>query len=73
MLATSRGKLVLPKPLADRLELTFVEGEFSGDTYFPPYRHLLAENGGPYRLTIREPHPARDGRPAFRFDTYVRD
>jgi dihydrofolate reductase len=57
---------------ADRLELTFVEGEFEGDTYFPEYRHLLAENGGPFRLDAREEHPAADGRPAFRFDTYVR-
>ena len=58
--------------LADRLELTLVEGEFSGDTYFPPYAHLLAENGGPFELTAEEAHPAEDGRPAFRFVTYVR-
>ena len=58
---------------ADRLELTFVEGTFGGDTYFPPYRHLLAENGGPFRLVGRERHPAEAGRPAFRFDSFVRD
>ena len=66
---------------ADRLELTLVEGDFSGDTYFPPYEPLLAENGGPYRRTFREAHPAepaapngRGGaRPAFRFETFVRD
>ena len=63
---------VLEAGLADRLELTFVEGEFRGDTYFPPYRHLLAENGGPYRLAERQRHEASGGRPAFRFDTYVR-
>ena len=57
---------------ADRLELTFVEGTFEGDTFFPPYRHLLAENGGPFRLEAREAHPAEGDRPAFRFDTYVR-
>lgn len=57
---------------ADRLELTLVEGAFAGDTYFPAYRHLLAENGGPFDLTERERHPAEAGRPAFRFDTYVR-
>lgn len=57
---------------ADRLELTLVEGAFEGDTFFPPYRHLLEENGGPFRLDARERHPAADGRPAFRFDTYVR-
>ncbi|WP_094550380.1 dihydrofolate reductase [Rubricoccus marinus] len=63
---------VLEDGLADRLELTLVEGEFSGDTYFPPYRHLLEENGGPFELAERQKHPAADGRPAFRFDTYVR-
>ena len=60
--------------LADRLELTFVDGEgLTGDTHFPPYRHLLDENGGPFRLASREAHAAEAGRPAFRFDTYVRE
>lgn len=63
---------VLDEGLADRLELTFVEGEFSGDTFFPPYRHLLTPQGGPYELASRERFPAVDGRPAFRFDTYKR-
>ena len=58
---------------ADRLELTLVEGTFSGDTFFPPYRHLLAENGGPFRLAESVAHPAEAGRPAFRFETFVRD
>ena len=58
--------------LADRLELTFVEGTFTGDTFFPPYRHLLAENGGPFERTFRERPPAEGGRPAFRFETFVR-
>ena len=62
----------LENGLADRLELTFVEGSFTGDTFFPPYRHLLAENGGPYRLASRDAHPASPRAPAFRFDTYVR-
>lgn len=57
---------------ADRLELTFVEGEFQGDTFFPPYRSLLAENGGPFELTAREEHPREGERPAFRFDTFER-
>ena len=56
---------------ADRLELTFVEGTFSGDTFFPPFRHLLAPDG-PFRLTESERRPAEGGRPAFRFETYVR-
>ena len=58
--------------LADRLELTFVEGDFTGDTFFPPYRHLLAENGGPFERTFMERHPRRGTRPAFRFETFVR-
>lgn len=49
--------------LADRLELTIVEGDFHGDTYFPPYRHLV---GTLFELTCVE---NRDG---YRFETYVR-
>ena len=59
-------------PRADRLELTLVEGgPFTGDTHFPPYRHLVAE-GGPYRRVATERHEAEAGRPAFRFETFVR-
>ena len=35
-------------PLADRLELTLVEGRYKGDKYFPPYAHLI---GPRYVLT----------------------
>lgn len=59
-------------PLAHRLELTLVEGEFSGDTYFPPYAHLLAEHGGPFVRTAVEVHAPEGDRPGFRFETYVR-
>lgn len=59
-------------PLADRLELTLVEGDFTGDTYFPPYAHLLEENGGPFRLTADEAHPAEGEAPPFRFCTWTR-
>ena len=58
---------------ADRLELTFVQGAFEGDTFFPPYRHLLAEHGGPFQRIATDAHAAAGGRPAFRFDTFVRD
>ncbi len=57
---------------ADRLELTLVEGVFEGDTFFPPYRHLLDENGGPFCRLDRQSHEAEEGHPSFRFDTYVR-
>ena len=59
-------------PRADRLELTLVEGgPFSGDTHFPPYRHLLGA-GGAYRLAACERHDAENDRPSFRFETWVR-
>jgi dihydrofolate reductase len=50
-------------PIADRLELTLVEGDYDGDTFFPLYDHLL---GTEFELRYREP---RDG---FRFETWVR-
>ena len=49
--------------LADTLELTLVEGEFGGDTFFPTYEHLV---GIPFELVNVEPHPG------FRFETYRR-
>ena len=59
-------------PRADRLELTRVEGgPFEGDTFFPPFEHLVGE-GRPYRLAATERHAAEAGRPAFRFETYRR-
>lgn len=57
------------RPLADRLELTRVLAEPSGDTHFPPFEHLL---GTAYERTFAEEHPAEEGRPAFRFETWVR-
>lgn len=48
---------------ADRLELTLVEGDYEGDTYFPPYEHLI---GDVFEQCAEERH---DG---FRFVTYVR-
>lgn len=47
----------------DRLELTHVEGHHEGDTFFPPYEHLI---GSAYTCTAEERH---DG---FRFATYER-
>ena len=48
---------------ADRLELTLVEGDYSGDTYFPPYEHLI---GPVYEEAAVEDHGG------FRFETYRR-
>lgn len=50
-------------PKADRLELTLVEGAYEGDTYFPPFEHLV---GDVFEETAVDP---RDG---FRFVTYER-
>ena len=50
-----------PHVQAGRLELTLVEGDYSGDTYFPPYRHLI---GSRYEKSAVEDHGA------FRFETY---
>lgn len=46
---------------ADRLELTLVEGDYEGDTFFPPYEHLIDDV---FVQTARERH---DG---FQFVTY---
>lgn len=55
--------------LADRLELTVVEDDPAGDAFFPPWAHLV---GPVYEAAGVERHPAEGGRPAFRFETYVR-
>lgn len=49
--------------LADRWELTIVEGEYEGDVFFPPYEHMI---GLSHELTSCE------NRDRFRFETYSR-
>ncbi len=48
---------------ADRLELTLIEGDYEGDTHFPPFEHLIGE-------VFEE--TASDERDGYRFVTYVR-
>ncbi len=48
---------------ADRLELTIIEGDYNGDTFFPPYEHLIGE--------LYEP-VAVENRDGYRFVTYDR-
>ena len=48
---------------ADRLELTLVEGDYTGDTYFPKFEHLIGDTFEPVR---------EDPRDGFRFVTYER-
>lgn len=50
-------------PQAHRLELTLVEGDHEGDTFFPPYEHLV---GSVFQPIQEEAHPG------FRFVTYER-
>lgn len=52
--------------LATRLELTKIEAEPDGDTYFPPV------NKDEWREVAREFHLAEEGRPAFSFVTLER-
>ncbi len=56
-------------PQADRLELTLIEGDFDGDTYFPDFMPLV---GPVFAETWSERHPAEAGYPAFRFVRYER-
>jgi dihydrofolate reductase len=51
-------------PLADRIELTIVEGRYDGDVFFPPYEHLI---GSMYDITSEN---QKDG---FRFVTLKRN
>lgn len=46
---------------ADRLELTIVEGNYEGDTYFPPWEHLVGT-----RFTLVE----RQERDGYRFESF---
>ncbi len=46
---------------ADRLELTIVEGDHEGDTYFPAWRHLV---GPVFSLVEKQDHEG------FRFESY---
>jgi len=49
--------------IADRLELTLVDGTYEGDTFFPEFKHLI---GTHFQLTQEEFHPG------FSFVTYDR-
>lgn len=53
------------EPLASRIELTEVHGDFEGDTSMPP-------PGPEWREMFREEHPADGSRPAFAFVTLAR-
>jgi len=55
--------------IADRLELTFVEGDFEGDAFFPPFEHLI---GDTFERTDSRSYLPENGRPGFRFETFVK-
>lgn len=50
---------------ADRIEMTQVHAEFSGDTF-------MRAPGSDWELVAQEDHAAEDGRPAFSFLSFVR-
>ena len=52
-------------PLADRIELTEVHGEFAGDAFMPPL-------GAEWQESLREDHPALGDVPAHSFVTLER-
>ncbi|MXP47987.1 dihydrofolate reductase [Altererythrobacter luteolus] len=52
-------------PRADRVELTQLHAEFSGDTFMPPL-------GATWEVTAREDHAAENDRPAYSFLTLER-
>ena len=54
-------------PVADRIELTEVLEDVSGDTFIANPREI-----GSWRETFRDDYPAADGRPPFRFVTLER-
>ena len=54
-------------PLAERIELTEVLADIEGDTVMPDPRQ-----SGSWRGISSDEHPAKDGRPAFRFVTLER-
>ena len=54
-------------PLADRVELTEIHADITGDTSIQHPRDL-----GEWREVAREDHSAQDGRPAFSFVTLER-
>ena len=49
--------------ITDRLELTIVEASYAGDTFFPPYEHLV---GTDFQLERTEKHAG------YRYETYHR-
>ena len=49
--------------ITDRLELTIVEASYAGDTFFPPYEHLV---GTDFQLERTEQHAG------YRYETYRR-
>lgn len=53
-------------PLARRVELTEIHGDYPGDTAMPPL-------GPEWRETARAEHAAEGGRPAYAFVTLRRD
>jgi dihydrofolate reductase len=43
--------------MADRMELTLIEGEFEGDAFFPEFEHLV---GSEFEIESEDPREASD-------------
>ena len=56
----------LALPVAARIELTEVHGDYPGDTFMPPF-------GQGWRETFRKEHAAEPGRPGFAWTTLRRE
>ena len=54
------------EPIADRVELTEVDGDIAGDVTMPAF------DAARWREEAREEHPEVDGKPAYSFVTLVR-
>jgi len=53
------------RPLAARIEVTEIHGDFPGDTFMRPL-------GPEWTVSAREDHPAEGERPAYSFVTHLR-
>jgi dihydrofolate reductase len=53
------------RPLANRIEITEIQGDYTGDTFMKPL-------GEEWRIAARTDHESEGSRPAFSFVTYLR-
>ncbi len=63
-------------PFADKLELTFVDGKYDGDTFFPPFfrigDEITFDEHNSFTRTEFEYPPRQPGEPIYSFQTFER-